>query len=103
MHIDKKTQSSLSKYVVKKGGTIINGYLKERLKKSIESVHDELHQYVGYKILLDNCNSLSVGENMHKNLGYPETFIFWVELDIHHYFTILMPVHWTTLQKWIGP
>jgi len=41
-------------------------------------------------------------KNMHKNLGYPEIFIFWVELDIHHYSTILMPVHWTITLKWIG-
>ncbi len=24
-------------------------------------------------------------KNMHKNLGYPETSIFWVTLDIHHF------------------
>jgi len=74
MCIDKKTQSSLLKYVVKKGGTIINCCLEEQLKKSRESVHDELHQYVGYNILLNNCNSLSVGEKYAQKFGISRDF-----------------------------
>jgi len=44
------------------------------MKKSMESVHDELHQYVGYDILLDNCNSLSVGEKYARQFGISRDF-----------------------------
>jgi len=59
---------------VKKGGEIINAQLEERLTKSMESVHDELRQYVGYDILLDNSNSLSVSERYAKKFGISRDF-----------------------------
>ena len=74
MRIDKKTQSSVSKYVVKKGGISINHDLEERLKKSMESVCEELKAYVGYDILLDNCNSLSVSKRYAKKYGISRDF-----------------------------
>jgi len=70
MRIDKITQSSLAKYSVKKGGKIVNTNLEDQLTKSMESVRDELRQYVGYNIPLDNCNSLTVSERYAKNLEY---------------------------------
>ena len=74
MRIDKKTQLSVSKYVVKKGGISINHDLEEQLKKLMESVHEELKAYVGYDILLNNCNSLSVSERYAKKYGISRDF-----------------------------
>ncbi len=74
MRIDKITQSSLAKYSVKKGGNIVNSTLEEQLTKSMESVQDELRRYVGYDILLDNCNSLTVSERYAKKFGISRDF-----------------------------
>jgi len=74
MCINDKTLSSLSKYVVKKGGIEINGVLEDHLKKSMESVRDELHRFVGYDILLDNCNSLSVSAKYAREFGISQDF-----------------------------
>jgi len=74
MHINNKTLSSLSKYVVKKGGIEINGVLKDCLKKSMESVRDELRRFLGYDILLNNCNSLSVSEKYACKFGISQAF-----------------------------
>jgi len=40
----------------------------------MESVHEELKAYVGYDILLDNCNSLSVSEIYAKKYGISRDF-----------------------------
>jgi len=44
------------------------------IEKSIESVCGELYQYMGYDILLDNCNSLSVGEKYAQRFGISRDF-----------------------------
>jgi len=54
---------------VKKDGIEINGVLKDHLKKLMEFVRDELHHFVGYDILLDNCNSLSVSAKYAHEFG----------------------------------
>jgi len=74
MPIDKITQSSLAKYSVKKGGKIVNTNLEDQLTKSMESVQDELRQYVGYDLLLNNCNSLTVSERYAKKFGISRDF-----------------------------
>jgi len=74
MRIDKITQSSLAKYSVRKGGNNVNSTLEEQLTKSMESVQDELRKYVGYDILLDNCNSLTVSERYAKKFGISRDF-----------------------------
>jgi len=102
MRINMITQSSLAKYSVKKGGNNVNSTLEEQLIKSMEFVWDELRKYVGYDILLDNCNSLTVSERYAKNLEYQEIFIYWVDQHIHCYFTMLMTVLWIVILKWIG-
>ena len=40
----------------------------------MESVQDELRKYVGYNILLDNCNSLTVSERYAKKFGISRDF-----------------------------
>jgi len=74
MLIDKKTQSLVSKYVVKKGGMSINNHLEEWLKKLMESVHNELKAFVGYDILLNNCNYLSLSERYAQKFGISRDF-----------------------------
>jgi len=74
MQIDKITQSSLAKYSVRKGGNNVNSTLEEQLTKSMEFVWDELRKYVGYDILLDNCNSLTVSERYAKKFGISRDF-----------------------------
>jgi len=65
---------SLGKYDVKKGGEVVDKVLKERLKKSMESVCGFLHGYVGYDLLLDNCNSLWVRERFANKYGILQDF-----------------------------
>jgi len=51
-----KAYSSVEKYVVRKGGDAVNEVLEDQLRKLMESVCKQLHQYVGYDVLLYNCN-----------------------------------------------
>jgi len=75
MRIDDISQSSLAQFSVKKRGNIINSTLQEHLINSMVSVRDELKKYVGYDILLDNSNLLTVSERYVKNLEFHEIFI----------------------------
>ena len=75
MRIDDISQSSLAQYSIKKGGNIINSTLQKQLINSMESVRDALKKYVGYDILLDNSNSLTVSERYTKKLEFHEIFI----------------------------
>jgi len=74
MQINEKMDSSLGKYVVKKGGEVVNKVLEEQLKKSMKSVCGFLHSYVGYNLLLDNCNLLWVSKRFAHKYGISEDF-----------------------------
>jgi len=59
---------------VKKGDIKINGVLEDCLKRLMESVRDELHCFVEYDILLDNCNSLSLSAKYACEFGISQDF-----------------------------
>ena len=75
MRIDDISQSSVAQYSVKKGGNTTNSTLQEQLINSMESVREALKKYVGYDILLDNSNSLTVSKRYAKKLEFHEIFI----------------------------
>jgi len=93
MQINEKMDSSLGKYVVKKGGEVVDKVLEERLKKSMESVCGFLHVMLVMICCLVIVIHYGRAKGLLISMGSCKIFIFKVKLAIPHCFIILMQVH----------